>query len=81
MNLKVKETFNVIKDGEEIEAKVINYFELEGKNYLIYSLNNDDILASLVVSENDEVKLVDIDKETLVKIEEIMKKIAMEEDE
>lgn len=81
MNLEANETFKVIKDNQEIEAKVITYFELEGKNYLLYSLNDDEILASLVVEEADGINLVDIDDETMKKIEEVMKKIAMEEDE
>ena len=81
MNFDKLKTIKVMNEGKEVEAKVITYFELDGKNYLLYSLNGDDVLASFVSFENGEIKLEDVSLSDKKMIENVIEDIVMEEGE
>ncbi len=58
-----------IETGEIMEAELLSVVEIDGKEYAVYSLDNEngtvDILASYVEKDNEGYdKLVDIDNPT-----------------
>ena len=65
--------FKINVDGIEKEAESLDVVELYGKEYALYSVpvdsENSDILASEITKdENGNIKLIDIEEET-VKVE------------
>ena len=66
----VLETFTVEdENGVVHEAEIITMLDIEGREYLIYSIDADDdnvtICASMVVKDEDgEDKLIDLENES-----------------
>lgn len=73
--------FNIEIDGVEKEAKVINVFEINGREFLIYSVDNgnetSDILYSEIKKDQEGFdQLIDVDDEEIKKnILELVKTI------
>lgn len=76
-----KENFIIEIDGINKKAKALNIVTIDGKRYLIYSVdNNDDNIdiysSEIVIDTNGIEKLVDIETESVrKKILEIIEKM------
>lgn len=77
----MEQKFNIEIDGVEKEAKVINVFEINGREFLIYSVDNgnetSDILYSEIKKDQEGFdQLIDVDDEEIKKnILELVKTI------
>lgn len=75
-----KENFIIEIDGINKKAKALNIVTIDGKRYLIYSVNNNDNIdiysSEIVIDTNGTEKLVDIETESVrQKILEIIEKM------
>ncbi len=75
-----KENFIIEIDGINKKAKALNIVTIDGKRYLIYSVDNDDNIdiysSEIVIDTNGTEKLVDIETESVrQKILEIIEKM------
>lgn len=75
-----KENFIIEIDGINKKAKALNIVTLDGKRYLIYSVDNNDNIeiysSEIVIDTNGTEKLVDIETESVrQKILEIIEKM------
>ncbi len=75
-----KENFIIEIDGINKKAKALNIVTIDGKRYLIYSVDNNDNIeiysSEIVIDTNGTEKLVDIETESLrQKILEIIEKM------
>lgn len=75
-----KENFIIEIDGINKKAKSLNIVTIDGKRYLIYSVDNDDNIdiysSEIVIDTNGTEKLVDIETESVrQKILEIIEKM------
>lgn len=74
----MEQKFNIEIDGVEKEAKVVNVINLEGKEILIYSVDDNGDTADLYFSEivKDEEgfdKLIDVESEEIkIKVIELI---------
>ncbi len=75
-----KENFIIEIDGINKKAKALNIVTIDGKRYLIYSVDNNDNIdiysSEIVIDTNGTEKLVDIETESVrQKILEIIEKM------
>ncbi len=75
-----KENFIIEIDGINKKAKALNIVTIDGKRYLIYSVDNNDNMdiysSEIVIDTNGTEKLVDIETESVrQKILEIIEKM------
>lgn len=75
-----KENFIIEIDGINKKAKALNIVTIDGKRYLIYSVDNNDNIeiysSEIVIDTNGIEKLVDIETESVrKKILEIIEKM------
>ena len=75
-----KENFIIEIDGINKKAKALNIVTIDGKRYLIYSVDNNDNIdiysSEIVIDTNGTEKLVDIETESVrQKILEIIEKL------